>query len=113
MKLNKTTKEKKGAVEDLKIYLKRKTEENNSISLIAHIKGINQRQAQIIKLVQEKPDSSFTVKEIENRFSVGNQTARTDLFCLVKLGYLSEIQINKVKRIYIKSDKFDTQIRKS
>ena len=101
----------KVAFEDLKIYLKRKIEENNSILLLAHIKGINQRQAQIIKIVQEKPDSSFTVKEIENRFSVGNQTARTDLFCLVKLGYLSEIQTNKVKRLYIKSDNFDTFIK--
>ncbi|MDR2963229.1 MAG: Fic family protein [Bacteroidales bacterium] len=95
------------AFEELKTYLKRKTEENNSISLLAHIKGINERQAQIITIVQEKPDSSFTVKEIENRFSVSNFTARTDLTALVELGYLSEIQPNKVKRIYIKSDTFD------
>jgi Fic family protein len=99
------------AFEDLKIYLKRKTEENNSVSLLANIKGINQRQAQIIKILQEKPDSSFTAKEIENRFSVSNFTARADLYGLVEMEYLYEIQLNKVKRIYVKSDKFDILLK--
>ena len=98
----------KKAFEELKLYLKRKAEENNGILLLVNIKGINQRQAQIIKIVQEKPNTFFSVKEIENRFSVGNQTARTDLEGLVELGYLSEIQINKVKRNYMKSANFDT-----
>jgi Fic family protein len=80
----------KKAFEELKLYLKRKSEENNSILLLANIKSINLRQAQIIKIVQEKPNSYFLVKEIENRFSVGNQTARTDLYGLVELGYLSD-----------------------
>lgn len=40
----------KKAFEELKIYLKRKSEENSSIVLIANIKGINTRQAQILKL---------------------------------------------------------------
>ena len=102
----------KTAFEDLKNYLKRKTEENNSISLLANIRGINQRQAQIIQIVQEKPDVSFTVKEIENRFSVSNFTARVDLENLVKTEYLSEIKINKIKRVYIRSGKFDTLIKK-
>ena len=99
------------AFEELKIYINRKTEEDNSISLLANIKGINQRQAQMITILQEKPNSSFTVKEIENRFSVSNLTARTDLMGLVELGYLSEIQLNKVKRGYIKSDKYDILLK--
>jgi Fic family protein len=97
----------KKAFEELKFYLKRKTEDNSSISLLSRIKGINQRQAQIIKILQEKTNVAFSVKEIENRFSVSNFTARTDLEGLVKSGYLSEIQINKVKRNYVKSDNFD------
>ena len=100
----------KAAFEDLKNYLKRKTEENNSILLLANIKGINQRQAQIIQMVQGKNDMSFTVKEIENRFSVHNQTARTDLYGLVELGYLIEVQINKRKIAFIKSKEFDDKI---
>ncbi|MDR1592310.1 MAG: Fic family protein [Prevotellaceae bacterium] len=100
----------KKAFAELKLYLKRKTEENSSILLLANIKNINPRQAQIIKIVQEKPNSCFLVKEIENRFSVGNQTARTDLYGLVELGYLSEIQINKRKTAFIKSKEFDAKI---
>jgi len=101
----------KVAFEELKLYLKRKASENNSVLLLAGIKGINQRQAQIIKIVQEKPNTFFSVKEIETRFSVSNFTARADLEGLVKLGYLSEIQINKVARNYLKSDKFDDLLK--
>jgi Fic family protein len=102
----------KVAFEELKLYLKRKASENSTIILLANIKGINQRQAQIIKIVHEKPNVFFSVKEIENRFSVSNFSARTDLDGLVKLGYLSEIQVNKVKRNYIKSDKFDILLKR-
>jgi Fic family protein len=101
----------KKAFEELKLYLKRKMDENSSVLLLANIKGINQRQAQILNIVRENPNSIFTVKEIENRFSISNFTARIDLESLVTLGYLSEIKLNKVKRSYIKSDKFDTLIK--
>jgi DeoR/GlpR family transcriptional regulator of sugar metabolism len=99
------------AFEELKLYLKRKTEENNSIVLLANIKRINSRQAQILKIINEKANICLSVKEIENRFSVSNFTARTDLEGLVSLGYLTEIQLNKVKRNYIKSENFDNLIK--
>ncbi len=100
----------KKAFEELKLYLKRKTEENNTVLMLANINGINQRQAQIIKIVQENPKVCLLVKEVENRFSVGNQTARTDLYALAKLGYLSEIRINKRKSAFVKSKDFDSKI---
>jgi len=100
----------KKAFEELKLYLKRKSEENKSVMLLTTIKGINQRQAQLIQIIQEKPDVYFTVKEVENRFSVGNQTARTDLYGLVEMGYLSEIHLNKRKLAFIKSPDFDSKI---
>lgn len=99
----------KKAFEELKLYLKRKTEENNTVLMLANINGINQRQAQIIKIVQENPKVCLLVKEVERRFSVGNQTARTDLSALVKLGYLSEIHINKRKSAFVKSKDFDSK----
>ena len=102
----------KAAFEELKQYLKRKESENNSVLLIGSIKEINLRQAQIIKIVKEKPNASFSVKEIETRFSVSNFTARADLKGLAALGYLSEIRLNKIKRHYIKSDKFDQLLKK-
>jgi len=100
----------KKAFEELKVYLKRKSEENKSVILLTTIKGINQRQAQLIQIIQEKPDVCFTVKEVENRFSVGNQTARTDLYGLVEMGYLSDIHLNKRKLAFIKSPDFDSKI---
>lgn len=100
----------KKAFEELKLYLKRKSEENKSVILLTTIKGINQRQAQLIQIIQEKPDVYFTVKEVENRFTVGNQTARTDLYGLVEMGYLSEIHLNKRKLAFIKSPDFDLKI---
>ncbi len=36
-----------------------------------------------------------SVKEIENRFSISNQTAQTDLMELANKGYLEEIDLNK------------------
>lgn len=99
------------AFNELKLYLKRKSEENNSISILAHIKGINFRQSQILKIVAEKPNSIFTIKEIETQFAVSNQTARTDLVNLTNLGFLSEIQINKRKIAFVKSNQFDKKIK--
>ncbi|MDR3273520.1 MAG: Fic family protein [Flavobacteriaceae bacterium] len=99
------------AFNELKQYLKRKTEESNSVSLLAHIKEINIRQAQILKILTEKPNSVFTIKEIETRFRVSNQTARTDLTELKKLCFLSEIQINKRKAAFIKSAEFEEKIK--
>ncbi|KAA6315001.1 Adenosine monophosphate-protein transferase SoFic [termite gut metagenome] len=75
----------KNAFEELKLYLKRKTEESNSISLITQIQGINLRQAQILDIITKSPTMILTVKEIENRFAVSNQTAKTNLAQLVQL----------------------------
>jgi Fic family protein len=98
----------KNAFEELKLYLKRKTEESNSISLITQIQGINLRQAQILDIITKSPTMIITVKEIENRFAISNQTAKTNLDQLVRLGFLEEIAINKRKTGYIKSRNFDT-----
>jgi Fic family protein len=102
----------KKAFEELKLYLKRKTEENKSVALLASIEGINQRQARIIQIIHEKPDSLFTVKEIENRFAVSNFTARADLEGLVTMGFLTALHPNKVKRTYVKSDNYDNLTKK-
>ncbi|UTC67098.1 MULTISPECIES: Fic family protein [unclassified Treponema] len=94
----------KKAFEDMKLYITRKIEENKTAFLLSHIKGINERQSQIIQIVQENPDIMLTVREIESRFAVSNFTARSDLEGLVRLEFLSEIHLNKVKRAYVKSN---------
>ena len=54
----------------------------------------------------------FNVKEIENRYGISNQTARTDIGGLVKLEYLEVSNVNAKEQKYYKSSRFDELIRK-
>ncbi len=101
----------KKSFDELKRYLEHKADEDRSNQILINIKGINMRQAQILGMLQEKPNSVFYVKEIENRFVVSNYTARADLEGLVEMGYLTEIRINKIKRGYSKSSDFDKLLK--
>ncbi len=100
------------AFESLREYIQRKIEEKKQYIHIQKIKGINERQALILKWVYEAPDILLTVKEIENRFSVSNQTARTDLYELKEKGYLDLIELNKKTKAFCKSEKFDEILKK-
>lgn len=94
------------AYDSLREYIQRKINEKKRLTEFQRIEGINERQAYIIKWLQEEPDLIFSVKEIEIRFSISNQTARTDLLRLVEYGFLEEIKLNDKKRAYVRSDNF-------
>ena len=64
--------------------------------------NINQRQAMVLQRLSEEPDTIFTVKDLQEQFSVSSMTARKDLSELVQQGYMEEVAINKVTRGYIK-----------
>jgi len=100
------------AFEDLKKYIRRKLKEKKKIIEFQRIKDVNERQAIILKWLYEEPNLMFTVKEIETRFSISNQTARTDLTNLVKKGFMELIFLNKKKQAFGKSKKFDKLISK-
>ena len=100
------------AFESLREYIQRKIEEKKRYIHFQKIKGINERQALILKWIYEEPDILFTVKEIENRFSVSNQTARTDLYELKDKGYLDLVDINKKTKAFCKSEIFEEIIKK-
>lgn len=95
------------AYESLREYIQRKIDEKKRLTEFQKIEGINERQALILKWIYEEPELLFSVKEIENRLSVSNQTARTDLMSLVKLGYLELINLNNKKKAYARSTNFD------
>ncbi len=76
------------------------------------IPRVNERMAQILKIVNDDADRLLTSKEIEKRFDVSNFTARTDLKILVELGFLDIIQVNKIKQNFAKSKHFDSLIYK-
>ena len=81
--------------DDLKEYLSRKQEEENSILEFMVTDGINERQARIIKLYKDKPNSIYTAKELVSFLGVTEKTVRTDLESLVKCGLLERIHKNR------------------
>lgn len=95
----------------LREYIQRKINEKKQLIKFQKIKGIGERQALIIKWLYEEPDLLFSVKEIENRFNISNQTARTDLTLLVNMGYLEVVELNKKAKGFCKSTIFDQLIK--
>ena len=81
--------------DELKIYLNKKANEEKSLLDFKFIKGINERQTQIIKICIEKPSTIFIAKELETTFNVSVKTIRNDLMGLVQLGILESVAINQ------------------
>lgn len=99
------------SLESLQEYIRRKVAEKRRALDFQKLPQINLRQAEILREVYENPDWLINVKEIENRFAVSNQTARTDLLTLEKLGYLTKGYINAKEQKYYKSKRFDELIK--
>ena len=95
------------AFEDLKEYVAKKKKEENKLLKFLQFEGINERQAEILYKLEKKGTKSFTIKEIENTYSVTNQTARTDIEELVEKKFLKKVAINKKSFNYWKGEKFD------
>jgi Fic family protein len=95
----------------LKDYISRKQKEVIQAARFLKIPNVNERQAQIIKLLYDDPDRILNSKEIENRYQTSNFTARSDLKGLVKLGFLDIIPVNKIKQSFVKSSEFDTILK--
>lgn len=96
----------------LKEYISEKQREVFQAARFMKIPYVNDRMAQILKIVYDDAERIFSTKDIENRFAVSGFTARADLKALVSLGFLDTVQVNKKKHHYIKSAKFDTLIKK-
>ncbi len=101
------------AYESLKEYIQRKIEEKQRAVDFIRLGNINERQALMLKWIQEEPNTILFVKEIETRFSVSNQTARTDLQNLADEGYLEVVYLNKKKQAFVKSKQFDELVSKN
>lgn len=82
------------AIEALKEYINRKQKEAYQASKFLKIPSVNDRMAQILKVIYDDADRVLNTKEIESRFSVSNYTAITDLKNLVGLGFLEIIKVN-------------------
>lgn len=87
--------------------------ERRQVSDFQKIKGVNERQAILLQWLNEDPDALFTVKEIQTRMSVSNQTARTDLEGLQSAGFLEGIELNKKLKGFCKSGDFEKLINQA
>lgn len=103
----------KKSYDELNLYLERKRSEQSDIIIFSGIKGINERQAHILKVATEKPKTIFVCKELLTTFSVSTKTIRSDLQELVKLGFLTEIGLNKRLVGYIRSEGFEKALNKN
>lgn len=102
----------KHAFDALQEYIQKKIREKKQSTDFQKIEGVNERQALILKWLVEEQDLLFNVKEIETRFNVSNQTARTDLTGLANLGYLDAIHLNKKTKGFSRSSAFSQLVGK-
>lgn len=98
------------AFKELQRYIDKKTSEENAVSDFIKLGEFNERQAIILNLVKNNPKILFTIKELQNRFSVSHPTVKLDVDALVEKGLLDKIPVNKVKFNYIKGHNFDKLI---
>ena len=95
------------AFKELKQYIERKILQKQRSLDFMTLGNINERQASILSSFRDDPKITYTIKELESRFSVSHTTAKTDIDGLVTSGFVKPIAVNKVKSIYVKGDKFD------
>lgn len=100
------------AYDELKKYLERKMIEQNDVVLFSGIAGINERQAQILKIAVEKPNTVFISRDLESLFSVSVKTIRSDLQNLVARRFLKEVALNKRLVGYVRTDNFELLLKK-
>lgn len=103
----------KKAFEDLKKYLQRKIDEQQNVHRFIGVLNTNDRQRYVFKVIMENKHIIITPKELASQFDITTRTARTDLQELVKMGYLKITNINKRALGYIKSDEFESLIKRN
>lgn len=95
----------------LKEYINKKQKEVVQSAKFLKISGINERMAQILKIINDDADRVLNSKELEKRFNVSNFTVRADLKKLVTMGFLEIVHINKIKQNFIKSNQFEKLLK--
>lgn len=100
------------AFEAQRTYINRKQKEVFQSARFLTIPLVNDRMAQVLKILYDDPERVLNIKEIESRFSVSNFTARADIKALVNLGFLETIQVNKKKQNFVRSKNFEKLLRK-
>ncbi len=91
------------AINSFKAYINRKKIENRKIlDTIHRDRRLNLRQADIINNLS-KSERRITIEEMQERYNITYETARTDLLELVEIGFMHKLPIGK--RFFFMLDK--------
>ncbi|MBC8154892.1 MAG: DeoR family transcriptional regulator, partial [Bacteroidetes bacterium] len=94
------------AYADLKKYIARKNQEKRE-RLALQREGLTPRQAQIVDWFRRDATSTVSIKEVQTRLGVSNQTARNDMKTVATLGFITELVVNRKERHYIRGPRFE------
>lgn len=98
------------AFDELKSYLDKKSKEEEALFNFKNVKGINERQAQIIQMVIKKPNTILISKDLEDLFGVSVKTIRSDLMGLVDFNLFEIVPINQRLMGYTRVKNFEEQL---
>ncbi|RZK37107.1 MAG: Fic family protein [Hymenobacter sp.] len=98
------------AFDSLQQYIGRKMAEKKQLYDFKRLGILNERQLVIVQELAKNPETPWTFREVENRFNVAYQTARTDLMGLEGLKLLEKRHVGKQKLLYFRTDEFDQQL---
>jgi Fic family protein len=88
------------ALEELKGYIDRKVKEKTTTIQLLKNHNFNERQLFVLQDLLKDPGQYFTAKQIETKFAVSNQTARTDLLKLVAEKLLVQRNIGRLMTFF-------------
>ncbi len=95
------------ALESLKTHIRRKVAEKRELLDLRRLSTLNDRQLELVREVVADPDVQFTIREVQERFGVVFQTARTDLLGLETAGLLSSQRRGARQLLFFRTLDFD------
>jgi Fic family protein len=99
------------AFSSLKDYINRKLKEKTQLYNYRRIKGLNDRQLHLLRLFHDDSERVLSIKEVQNRYGVVYQTARTDLMLLENMGLIKSSTSGKKKLIFVRITDFENTLK--
>ena len=101
----------KTSLDDLKLYIEKKKDERKQLLSLLKNTDFNDRQIVLIQIILQDRNEYFSVKQVEKKFNVSNQTARNDLNDLIS----KEILITNIagkKANFFAAENFEKKLLK-
>jgi len=99
------------AKKGLQEYIIRQVAEKQEFYDFKRIKGINDRQALILKWLSDDPNKMITIKEVAIRFNITYETGRKDMVDLESKGFISHNHSVKKSIHYYRSKQFKAMLK--